>query len=184
MRRRHHRRQLPRTVGHPVIGKTGTSDENWTAQPRHLHQAAGDRGHGGQPDKAQQPHTYNASAIKANNAAVFTLRDAMAGKPAVEFTPPPTNLVYGTKVPIPDVDCKSVARGHSRAEGGRLRRCGGSEEDRLAVPRRRRGQDRSGRKYEQGQLDLAPAQWRARSTTGALDLAPRTEGALPYGFCQ
>jgi beta-lactam-binding protein with PASTA domain len=33
----------------------------------------------------------------------------MAGKPAMQFTAPPNNLVVGVKVAIPDVTCKSVA---------------------------------------------------------------------------
>ncbi len=110
MRRRHHRSApSPRTVGHPVIGKTGTSDDNWTGNLVISTKQLAIATTVADPDKPEQPHSYSASAIKANNAAVFTLRDAMAGKPAIQFTPPPTNLVFGTKVPIPDVTCKSVA---------------------------------------------------------------------------
>jgi membrane peptidoglycan carboxypeptidase len=100
---------IPRTVGHPVIVKTGTSDDNWTGNLAISAKQLAIATTVADPDKPEQPHSYNASAIKANNAAVFTLRDALAGKPAIQFTPPPPNLAFGTKIPIPDVTCKSVA---------------------------------------------------------------------------
>ena len=71
------------TIAHPLIGKTGTSDNNWTGNlvlsTKQLAVAATVA----DPDKAEQPHAYERSATLANRAAIATLRDAMAGKPAI-----------------------------------------------------------------------------------------------------
>jgi membrane peptidoglycan carboxypeptidase len=97
-----------RTIAHPLIGKTGTADQNWTGQlvlsTKQLALAAVFA----DPDKAEQPHEYSKSAGLANRAAINTMRDAMAGKPSLPFTPPPNKLAFGVKVPIPNVACKSV----------------------------------------------------------------------------
>jgi membrane peptidoglycan carboxypeptidase len=98
-----------RTIAHPLIGKTGTSDQNWTGNlvlsTKQLAVAATVA----DPDKSEQPHAYERSATLANRAAIATLRDAMVGKPGIEFAAPPNKLVVGVKVPIPVVTCKSVA---------------------------------------------------------------------------
>ncbi len=97
-----------RTIGHPLIGKTGTSDKNWTGNlilsTKQLTVAATFA----DPDKAEQAHEYSRSATLAIRAATFTMRDAMAGKPSIQFALPPNNLAFGVKVPIPNVACKSV----------------------------------------------------------------------------
>jgi membrane peptidoglycan carboxypeptidase len=98
-----------RVIGHPLIGKTGTSDENWTGNLVLSTKQLAIAATFADPDKAEQPHVYARSATLANRAATFTMRDAMAGKPALQFAAPPNNLVVGVKVPIPNVACKSVA---------------------------------------------------------------------------
>jgi len=98
---------VARTVGHPVIGKTGTSDNNWTATlvlaTKHLAVVATLAN----PDKPETPHSYDRSATLANNAAANTMRDALVGRPVIDFEPPPQSLVVGVKVAIPDVRCRS-----------------------------------------------------------------------------
>jgi len=98
---------VARTVGHPVIGKTGTADENWTGTlvlaTKHLAITATVAN----PDKPETPHSYARSATLANNAAMYTMRDALAGLPVIDFERPPQHLVVGVKVAIPDVKCRS-----------------------------------------------------------------------------
>jgi membrane peptidoglycan carboxypeptidase len=99
---------IARTVGQPVIGKTGTSDFNWTANmvlaTKHLAIATTVAN----PDFAQTKHG-NEAPTAANRAARDTMAAAVAGKEVIDFARPPNNLISGTKVPIPPVDCKSVA---------------------------------------------------------------------------
>jgi membrane peptidoglycan carboxypeptidase len=94
-------------VGHPIIGKTGTSDQNWTANmviaSKQLALAATQAN----PDLAEEPHSGE-NARNANNAATYTMRDALAGLPPIDFPTPPASLAYGVKVGIPSVTCKTV----------------------------------------------------------------------------
>ncbi len=71
-----------RTIGYPLIGKTGTSDNNWTGNLVLSTKQLAIAATVADPDKAEQPHAYERSATLANRAAIATMRDAMAGKPA------------------------------------------------------------------------------------------------------
>jgi membrane peptidoglycan carboxypeptidase len=97
----------PAVVGHPMFGKTGTSDFNWTANlvlsTKKLTMAATLAN----PDYAQTPHDAEAPR-KVSRALTYTMRDAMRGKPKVQFLKPPTNLVVGKRVSIPNVRCRTV----------------------------------------------------------------------------
>jgi Membrane carboxypeptidase (penicillin-binding protein) len=96
-----------RIIGHPVIGKTGTADQNWTGTlavaSKHLSIVATVAN----PDRPETPHGYDQSATLANNAAAYTMRDAHQGLPMLDFERPPQNLIVGVKVAIPDVRCQS-----------------------------------------------------------------------------
>jgi membrane peptidoglycan carboxypeptidase len=98
---------ISRIVGHPVIGKTGTADQNWTGTlalaSKHLAVVATVAN----PDRPETPHSYDRSATLANNAAAYTMRDAHANLPVIDFERPPQHLVVGVKVSIPDVRCQS-----------------------------------------------------------------------------
>ncbi len=107
------------TIKHPVIGKTGTSDYNWTANlvlsTKQLAVAAT----GADPDFAQVKHN-DAFPQKINRAAAHTLRDGMANLPVIDFEKPPTELVVGKKVSFPNYSCKSVAAAKSGLEALKL----------------------------------------------------------------
>jgi membrane peptidoglycan carboxypeptidase len=107
---------IAQTIKHPVIGKTGTSDFNWTANlvlsTKQLAVAATIA----DPDLAQTPHG-DTTPQKANRAATHTLRDGMAGLPSIQFAPPPNELIYGKKVPFGNYTCKTVASAKSGLEG-------------------------------------------------------------------
>jgi len=96
----------PQIVGYPVIGKTGTSDFNWTAnfvistKQLTIATVVAD------PDRPETPHG-GAAAQQTQRAGNAVLHDAMVGKEALDFAPPPQNLVVGVKVGIPDVRCQS-----------------------------------------------------------------------------
>jgi membrane peptidoglycan carboxypeptidase len=100
-------------VGKPVIGKTGTSDDNWTksfiisTKQLTVATVVAD------PDKAEQPHG-NWAAEAAQNSANSTLRDYMKGKPALNWDRPPSSMINGQQVRIPNVRCMSVEEATAR----------------------------------------------------------------------
>jgi membrane peptidoglycan carboxypeptidase len=107
---------IARTIAHPVFGKTGTSDRNWTANmvvaARQLAIAATVAN----PDYAQTPHGDFAATV-ANRAVRDTMAAALAGKEPIQFNRPPNNLIFGVKVGIPAVECKSVAEATAAIKG-------------------------------------------------------------------
>jgi membrane peptidoglycan carboxypeptidase len=103
----------PQIVGRPVIGKTGTSDGNWTKayilSTKQLTVAS----IVADPDKAEQPHGNNA-AQWAQSSVNATLRDYMVDKPGIDWERPPGALVTGQKVNVPTVTCQSVQEATQR----------------------------------------------------------------------
>ena len=73
-----------------MIGKTGTSDHNWTANLVIATKQLAIAATGANPDYAQTPHG-DAFVQHVNKAAVHTMREALAGLPAIQFAAPPTN---------------------------------------------------------------------------------------------
>ncbi|MEJ3742215.1 transglycosylase domain-containing protein [Actinomycetes bacterium KLBMP 9797] len=102
-------------VGKPVMGKSGTTDSGKTASLIVSTKQLSVAGIVGDPDWAQTSFRYNHD--KVNPAVYETLRDAMKGKPAKEFTPPNGKIVDGDQRSIPDVKCRSLAEARSRLEG-------------------------------------------------------------------
>jgi membrane peptidoglycan carboxypeptidase len=94
-------------VGHPVIGKTGTSDFNWTANLVLSTKQLAVAGTLADPDLAQKPHTAE-DVRKVNSAVIRIMRDGMKGKPKIQFLKPPNNMVFGKRVGIPNVRCRTV----------------------------------------------------------------------------
>jgi membrane peptidoglycan carboxypeptidase len=98
-------------VGRPVAGKTGTTDGNKTAALVAMTKQIAIAGILGDTDT---PLTNRLEADLGdphkvvNKAVEYTLRDAMAGKPAVNFTPPTRDIAFGKRTGIPNVKCKSV----------------------------------------------------------------------------
>jgi membrane peptidoglycan carboxypeptidase len=109
-------------VKHPVAGKTGTTDGNKTAALVSMTKQVAIAGMVADPDN---PLTDRLEAdlgdphAKVNKAVEYTLRDSMAGKPAMNFTPPTKDLAFGKRAGIPDVHCQSpdAARAALRAAG-------------------------------------------------------------------
>jgi membrane peptidoglycan carboxypeptidase len=109
-------RSVRAVVGHPVFGKTGTADENWTANfvisTRHLAVA----GTLADPDLAEKPH--DAFAPRRVNAAVtLTMRDGMKGRGKVQFKKPSQKMIFGKRRSIPLVRCLSERNARARIAG-------------------------------------------------------------------
>ncbi|MCW2640464.1 MAG: glycosyl transferase [Dactylosporangium sp.] len=109
-------------VGRPVAGKTGTTDGDKTAALVAMTKQVAMAGILGDPDTPLSnrlkgdlgdPHAY------INKAVQYSLRDAMADKPAVNFTAPSKEIAFGKRTGVPAVKCKSVddAKGTLRTAG-------------------------------------------------------------------
>ncbi|MBT8225132.1 MAG: PASTA domain-containing protein [Dactylosporangium sp.] len=94
-------------VKRPVAGKTGTTDDDRTATMTVTTKQLAISGFMVDPDWPTHPRVGKHPII--NNAVAFTLKDAMAGKPAVNFTAPPQSVVSGKQVKVPSVKCLSVS---------------------------------------------------------------------------
>ncbi|WP_412544530.1 transglycosylase domain-containing protein [Longispora sp. K20-0274] len=93
------------TVGRPVAGKTGTSDESSSvvvATTPQLSMAA----IASDPDNPQRGATNMHSQV--NNLVSKSLRDGLRGKEVKNFTPPTQLMAYGDQKPVPSVKCQSV----------------------------------------------------------------------------
>jgi membrane peptidoglycan carboxypeptidase len=107
---------VAQAVGHPVIGKTGTSDSDWTANLVISTKQLAVASTGANPDFAQTAHNNN-FVQRTNIAAVQTMKEALAGLPQIQFTAPPNELVFGKKVSIPSFACKSVGSAQGALTG-------------------------------------------------------------------
>jgi membrane peptidoglycan carboxypeptidase len=84
-------------VGHPVAGKTGTTDSHRTASLVVTTTSLAVAGILADPDWPET--TANMSHDVVNPAVYETLADAMRGKPSRDFPKPPTELVGGQEQP-------------------------------------------------------------------------------------
>jgi membrane peptidoglycan carboxypeptidase len=102
-------------VARPVAGKTGTTDNNQTAALITMTKQLAIAGVLADPDWAQTTelvHDVGGRDIHAavvNQAVGLTLRDAMASKQAINFTPPTRDIAFGKQSGIPGVTCQTVA---------------------------------------------------------------------------
>jgi membrane peptidoglycan carboxypeptidase len=110
-------------VGHPVAGKTGTTDNNWTATLVAMTKQIAIAGIVADADWPQSTRLAGAFGgdphRPVNNAVKYALRDAMAGRPQVQFAPPSRGIAFGSRSGIPSVHCQSVdsAKAEIRAAG-------------------------------------------------------------------
>jgi membrane peptidoglycan carboxypeptidase len=83
-----------RTVGRPVAGKTGTTDDNRSAWFVGITPALTIAGFIADPDNPFHLVT-SAGHSKPREAVAQTLHDALAGTPVRGFTPPSAQTAYG-----------------------------------------------------------------------------------------
>ena len=93
------------TVKRPVAGKTGTTEGNRNAALVAMTKQLSIGAIMTDPD--WQNNTEHMSHPKVNAAVAATLKEASAGKPVVNFTPPPKEIAFGKRASIPSVTCKS-----------------------------------------------------------------------------
>jgi membrane peptidoglycan carboxypeptidase len=103
-------------VGHPVFGKTGTTDKDKTAALIAGTTSLVVAGYMVNPD--YQNHSDHMSHPLVNTAVMDTLRDYMKGKPKVQFkVPGDKKISEGDQRSIPDVTCQSMDAARSEIEG-------------------------------------------------------------------
>lgn len=102
-------------VGKPVAGKSGTTDSERSASLIVMTKQLAVAGILADPD---WPQTNEKMKHPVINPAVYeTLRDAMKGKPSIQFTPPSGKILNGDQRSIPNVKCASVETARSRISG-------------------------------------------------------------------
>ena len=95
-----------RVIGHPVAGKTGTTDSHRTASLVTTTTSLAVAGILGNPDWPETTATMDHGIV--NPAVYETLADAMRGKEKKDFPKPNTSLAYGQQRSIPAVTCQPV----------------------------------------------------------------------------
>jgi membrane peptidoglycan carboxypeptidase len=99
-------------VGHPLAGKTGTTDKDKTASLILTTKQLTVAGILADPDWAQTNQRMLHPFV--NPAVAETLRDAMKGVKGIQFTPPSGKIVNGDQRTIPDVRCRPLEEARSR----------------------------------------------------------------------
>jgi len=102
----------------PVAGKSGTTDSEKTAALVAMTKQYAVAGIMADPDWAQTNVKMKHNEPDGINPPVWeTLRDAMKGKPRIDFEPPGKKISEGDQRSIPDVKCQSVDTARSRIRG-------------------------------------------------------------------
>jgi membrane peptidoglycan carboxypeptidase len=93
-------------VGHPVFGKTGTTDDEKSATLIISTKQLTFAGFYTDPDNAQTKERFE-HAGGVNPAVQNAMKYAMANKPSLNFEKPSQKIAYGVQVNIPNVKCNS-----------------------------------------------------------------------------
>ena len=102
-------------VGHPVFGKTGTTDKDKTAALIAGTTSLVVAGYMVNPD--YQNHSDRMQHNMVNPAVWNTLGDFMSGKPKVQFKEPENRkIILGDQRSIPDVTCAAIADAEGRLQ--------------------------------------------------------------------
>ncbi|MFI6784021.1 penicillin-binding protein [Micromonospora sp. NPDC050276] len=105
-------------VGYPVAGKSGTTDSEKTAALVAMTRQYSVAGIMADPDWPQTNVKMKHAEKDGINPPVWeTLRDAMKGKPRMDFEAPGQKISEGDQRSIPDVKCVSVDQAKSRIKG-------------------------------------------------------------------
>ncbi|MEU4336492.1 transglycosylase domain-containing protein [Micromonospora lupini] len=105
-------------VDAPVAGKSGTTDSEKTAALVAMTKQYAVAGIMADPDWPQTNVKMKHAEKDGINPPVYeTLRDAMKGKPRINFEPPGQKISEGDQRSIPDVKCQPVDTAKSRIKG-------------------------------------------------------------------
>ncbi|MGN9778608.1 penicillin-binding protein [Micromonospora sp. H33] len=111
-------RNVKGIVGAPVAGKSGTTDSEKSSSLVAMTKQYSVAGIMADPDWPQTTQKMGHNEPTGINPPVFeTLRDAMQGKPRINFAPPGSKIRDGDQRRIPDVKCQSEATARDRIEG-------------------------------------------------------------------
>jgi membrane peptidoglycan carboxypeptidase len=137
------------TVGHPVFGKTGTTDRDKTASLVAGTTKLVVAGYLVNPD--YQNHKDRLQHAQVNPAVYRTLADYMKGKPKVQFKKPESRkIAYGERRSIPDVECEPLNRARNRLERAGFSVYVGRDVDSTCPKGTAAGTDPSGRTIKNG----------------------------------
>ncbi|MET7876926.1 penicillin-binding protein [Micromonospora profundi] len=105
-------------VDAPVAGKSGTTDSEKTAALVAMTKQYSVAGIMADPDWPQTNVKMKHKERDGINPPVYeTLRDAMKGKPRINFEPPGQKISEGDQRSIPDVKCQPIETAKSRLKG-------------------------------------------------------------------
>ena len=93
-------------VGKPLAGKTGTTDDEKTATMTITTKQLAISGYIVDPDWPTHPNVGDHPII--NNSVAYLMKDALAGQPSINFTPPSDAIVNGSQAnmaTVPTVKC-------------------------------------------------------------------------------
>ncbi|GID95879.1 transglycosylase domain-containing protein [Amorphoplanes digitatis] len=140
-------------VGHPIFGKTGTTDNDKTASLIVGTSSMVVAGYLVNPD--YQNHPYRLSHDVVNPAVEYTLRDIMKGKARVQFKRPSGNkIAQGEQRSIPGFGCISVADAIAKVEGAGFTATPGTEVESDCPKGQAAGTEPSGRTIKNGFVSI------------------------------
>ncbi|MEU7902870.1 transglycosylase domain-containing protein [Actinoplanes sp. NPDC049118] len=159
-------------VGHPIFGKTGTTDNDKTASLIVGTSSMVVAGYLVNPD--YQNHPYRLSHDVVNPAVEKTLRDVMKGKPRVQFKRPSGDkIAQGEQRSIPDVDCLSVADATARLERAGFTATPGAEVESNCPEGSAAGTEPSGRTIKGGYVNIQISKGEPAKPGQSTPAAPR-----------
>jgi membrane peptidoglycan carboxypeptidase len=172
-------RDTHRVVGHPVFGKTGTTDRDKTAALIAGTTSLVVAGYLVNPD--YQNHPDHVRHDQVNPAVYHTLGDYMAGKPREQFKEPVNRkLIYGEQRSIPDVTCDSISSARNRLEdAGFFASVAGSPVDSVCPAGTAAGTDPSGRTVKNGVVVIQESNGKGAQVTPVLPPGTVTKPPKP-----
>jgi membrane peptidoglycan carboxypeptidase len=161
-------------VGHPVFGKSGTTDAEKTASLIVGTTKIVVAGYMANPDWPDHRDQMKHDII--NPAVQYTVKEYMEGKPKVQFKEPSSRkIVFGEQRSIPNVKCDSVSSATNRLEDAGFHVSTGAEVDSECPKGTVANTDPSGRTIKNGAVVLQISNGKA----GAPE--PGTSGGPPGG---
>ncbi len=140
-------------VGHPVFGKTGTTDASKTASMIVGTTKIVVAGYMANPDWPDHRDQMDHDII--NPAVQYTVKEFMEGKEKVQFKKPGSSkIVFGEQRSIPNVECDSVSSATNRLEDLGFAVSRGAEVDSDCPKGTVAGTDPSGRTIKNGAVVL------------------------------
>jgi membrane peptidoglycan carboxypeptidase len=161
-------------VGHPVFGKSGTTDAEKTASLIVGTSKIVVAGYMANPDWPDHRDQMKHDII--NPAVQYTVKEYMEGKPKVQFKKPGSSkIVFGEQRSIPNVKCDSVSSATNRLEDAGFHVSTGSEVDSECPKGTVADTDPSGRTIKNGAVVLRISNGKSGAPT------PGTSGGPPGG---